>query len=149
MKPIPPEVDPDSRAPMCDSNEEQHEDFYDDLGELIRSQKSSCVVVSGDFNARTGSQRQGERFVGPNSAESRNTAGERLANFCEIFHLYHGNSQFMKTPTKSGREEHPAGHEKSGDANESMIRGENTVKTQKNLKLSCTLTERPFHIEWA
>ncbi|PIO74810.1 hypothetical protein TELCIR_03175 [Teladorsagia circumcincta] len=39
-------------APMCDSSEEQHEDFYDDLGELIRSQKSSCVVVISHHRAQ-------------------------------------------------------------------------------------------------
>ncbi|PIO74397.1 hypothetical protein TELCIR_03598 [Teladorsagia circumcincta] len=70
-------------APMCGCSEEQHQDFYGDLGELIRSQKSSYVVVFGDFNARIGSRMQGERFIGPNSAEPRNAAGERLANFCE------------------------------------------------------------------
>ncbi|PIO71663.1 hypothetical protein TELCIR_06428 [Teladorsagia circumcincta] len=96
-------------ASMCDSSEEQHEDFYDDLEELARSQKSSCVVVSGDFNAGIGSQRQGKRFIGPNSAEPRNAAGERHANFCEVLHLYHGNSQFMKTPMKRWTYDSPNG----------------------------------------
>ncbi|PIO65746.1 hypothetical protein TELCIR_12565, partial [Teladorsagia circumcincta] len=49
--------------PTSDSDEDQHEDFYDDLGELVRSQKSNYVVVSGDFNARLGSRRTGENFM--------------------------------------------------------------------------------------
>uniref|UniRef100_A0A7I5EE48 Reverse transcriptase domain-containing protein n=1 Tax=Haemonchus contortus TaxID=6289 RepID=A0A7I5EE48_HAECO len=87
-------------APTSDCSDDQHEDFYDYLGELVRSQKSSYVVVSGDFNARVGGRGSGERFIGPNCAEQRNAAGERLANFCEIHHMFHGNSQFVKAPTK-------------------------------------------------
>ncbi|XGW33727.1 hypothetical protein V3C99_017843 [Haemonchus contortus] len=87
-------------APTTDCSDDQHEDFYDHLGELVRSQKSSYIVVSGDFNARVGERRSGGRFIGPNCAEQRNAAGERLANFCEIHHMFHGNSQFVKAPTK-------------------------------------------------
>ncbi|PIO53766.1 hypothetical protein TELCIR_24886, partial [Teladorsagia circumcincta] len=96
-------------APTSDSDESQHEDFYDDLGEIVRSQKTSYVVISGDFNARVGSRRTGEKFIGANSAENRNAAGERLANFCEIYHMYHGNSQFIKAPMKRWTYESPNG----------------------------------------
>ncbi|PIO66594.1 hypothetical protein TELCIR_11689 [Teladorsagia circumcincta] len=85
-------------ASKSDSDEDQQEDFYDDLSELIRSQKCSCAVVSGDFNARVRSRRTGENFTGPDSAQQRNAAGKRPANFCEIYHMYHGNSQFVEAP---------------------------------------------------
>ncbi|VDL74458.1 unnamed protein product [Nippostrongylus brasiliensis] len=54
----------------------------------------------GDFNARIGPRSLGERFIGPNSAEIRNDAGEILADFCETFHLYHGDSLFFKSPKR-------------------------------------------------
>ncbi|VDL66817.1 unnamed protein product [Nippostrongylus brasiliensis] len=87
-------------APTADSSEELHEEFYEELQDLIRSQKSNCIIVGGDFNARIGPRRPGERFIGPNSAEIRNDTGEMLANFCETLHLYHGNSHFFKPPNR-------------------------------------------------
>ncbi|PIO77099.1 hypothetical protein TELCIR_00811 [Teladorsagia circumcincta] len=82
-------------APIADSDEEEHDDFYEQLEKLICRQRS-YVVVMVDFNARIGSRRSGEVYVGPLPAEERNEAGQRLANFCELHHLYHGNSQFLK-----------------------------------------------------
>ncbi|PIO67920.1 hypothetical protein TELCIR_10313 [Teladorsagia circumcincta] len=67
-------------APIADSDEEERDDFYEQLEELICRQRS-YVVVMGDFNARTGSRRPGEVYIGPHSAEVRNGAGQRLANF--------------------------------------------------------------------
>ncbi|PIO59984.1 hypothetical protein TELCIR_18536, partial [Teladorsagia circumcincta] len=86
-------------APIADSDEEEHDDFYEQLEKLICRQRS-YVVVMGDFNARIGSRRPGEVYIGPHSAEERNEAGQRLANFCELHHLYHGNSQFLKPPRR-------------------------------------------------
>ncbi|PIO59004.1 hypothetical protein TELCIR_19544, partial [Teladorsagia circumcincta] len=77
-------------APIADSEEEEHGDFYEQLEELICRQRSYVVVV-GDFNARVGSKRLGGVYIGPHSAEERNEAGQRLANFCEFHHLYYGN----------------------------------------------------------
>ncbi|VDL84639.1 unnamed protein product [Nippostrongylus brasiliensis] len=87
-------------APTADSSVELHEEFYEELQDLIRSQKSSCIILGGDFNARIGPRSPGERFIGPNSAEIRNNAGEILANFCKTRHLYHGNSHFFKSPRR-------------------------------------------------
>ncbi|EYC05140.1 hypothetical protein Y032_0084g1800 [Ancylostoma ceylanicum] len=87
-------------APTTDRDEEEHDEFYSDLGDLVRSQKSTFVVVMGDFDARIGPRKVGEVFIGPNSAEQRNEAEERLANFCETHHLFHGNSHFVKNPAK-------------------------------------------------
>ncbi|PIO64418.1 hypothetical protein TELCIR_13953 [Teladorsagia circumcincta] len=55
-------------APIADSDEEEHDDFYEQLEELIRRERS-YVVVMGDFNARIGSRRAGEVYIGPHSAE--------------------------------------------------------------------------------
>ncbi|EYB91554.1 hypothetical protein Y032_0204g1870 [Ancylostoma ceylanicum] len=52
----------------------------------------------GGFNARVGPRKDGEVFIGPNSAQQRSEAEERLANFCETHHPFHGNSQFVKNP---------------------------------------------------
>ncbi|EPB70920.1 hypothetical protein ANCCEY_09977 [Ancylostoma ceylanicum] len=41
-------------APTADRDEEEHDEFYSDLGDLVRSQKSTFVLVMGDFNARIG-----------------------------------------------------------------------------------------------
>ncbi|KAL6742408.1 hypothetical protein Aduo_015561 [Ancylostoma duodenale] len=87
-------------ASTADRDDEEHDEFYSDLSDLVRSQKSTYVVVKGDFNARIGPRKVGELFIGPNSAEQRNEAGERLANFCETHHLFHGNSQFVKNLAK-------------------------------------------------
>ncbi|PIO73932.1 hypothetical protein TELCIR_04076, partial [Teladorsagia circumcincta] len=86
-------------APIADSDEEEHDDFFEQLEELIRRERS-YVVVMGDFDARIGSRRAGEVYIGPHSAEERNEAGQRLANFCELHHFFHGNSQFLKPPTR-------------------------------------------------
>ncbi|VDO67195.1 unnamed protein product [Haemonchus placei] len=86
-------------APTADTDEEQHDNFYERLEELVRRQRG-YVVVMGDFNARVGSRKHGEVFVGPHSAKEGNGLGERLASFCELHNLYHGNSQFLKAPQK-------------------------------------------------
>ncbi|KAL6738932.1 hypothetical protein Aduo_012428 [Ancylostoma duodenale] len=87
-------------ASTADRDEEEHNEFYSDLGDLVRFKKSTFIVVMGDFNARIGPRKVGEVLIGPNSAEQRNEAGVRLANFFETHHLFHGNSQFMKNPAK-------------------------------------------------
>ncbi|VDL75321.1 unnamed protein product, partial [Nippostrongylus brasiliensis] len=87
-------------APTADRSEEEHEDFYDELGDLVRLQKCSYLVVMGDFNARVGPRKAGEHYIGTNGVKGRNESGERLANFCEMHHLFHGNSQFVKAPAK-------------------------------------------------
>ncbi|PIO75058.1 hypothetical protein TELCIR_02916 [Teladorsagia circumcincta] len=61
-------------APIADSDEEEHDDFYEQLEELICRQRS-YVVVMGDFNARIESRRPGEVYIGPHSAEECNEAG--------------------------------------------------------------------------
>uniref|UniRef100_A0A7I4YUY0 Endo/exonuclease/phosphatase domain-containing protein n=1 Tax=Haemonchus contortus TaxID=6289 RepID=A0A7I4YUY0_HAECO len=73
-------------APTADSDEEQHDNFYEQLEELLRRQRG-YVVVMGDFNARIGLRKHGEVFIGPHSAEARNEPGERLASSvnCIIF----------------------------------------------------------------
>uniref|UniRef100_A0A7I4Y1L8 Endo/exonuclease/phosphatase domain-containing protein n=1 Tax=Haemonchus contortus TaxID=6289 RepID=A0A7I4Y1L8_HAECO len=69
-------------APTADSDEEQHDNFYVQLEELVRRQRG-YVVVMVDFNARVGSRKHGEVFIGLPSADERNEpgAGERLASF--------------------------------------------------------------------
>ncbi|XGW03201.1 hypothetical protein V3C99_014865 [Haemonchus contortus] len=83
------ERDEAAYAPTADSDEEQHNNFYEQLEELVRRQRG-YVVVMGDFNAWVGSRKHGEVFIGPHSADERNEPGERLASFCEPHHLYHG-----------------------------------------------------------
>ncbi|EPB77701.1 hypothetical protein ANCCEY_03205 [Ancylostoma ceylanicum] len=39
-------------APTADRDEVQHDEFYSDLDDLVRSQESTFVVVMGGFNAR-------------------------------------------------------------------------------------------------
>ncbi|PIO57988.1 hypothetical protein TELCIR_20588, partial [Teladorsagia circumcincta] len=85
-------------APIADSDEEA-DDFCELLEEPICRQRS-YVVVMGDFNASIGSRRVGVIFIGPHSAEERNKAGQRLADFCKLTHSYHGNSQFLKSPKR-------------------------------------------------
>ncbi|XGW05879.1 hypothetical protein V3C99_016328, partial [Haemonchus contortus] len=86
-------------APTANSDEEQHDNFHDQAEELVLRQRG-YVVVKGDLNARVGSRKHGEVFIGPHSAEERSEPGERLASFCELHHLYHGDSQFFKAPRK-------------------------------------------------
>uniref|UniRef100_A0A7I4YPZ0 Craniofacial development protein 2-like n=1 Tax=Haemonchus contortus TaxID=6289 RepID=A0A7I4YPZ0_HAECO len=72
-------------APTADSDEEQYDNFYEQLEELVRRQRG-YVVVMGDFNDRVGSRKYGEIFIVSHSAEERTEAGERLASFCELHH---------------------------------------------------------------
>ncbi|PIO68063.1 hypothetical protein TELCIR_10165 [Teladorsagia circumcincta] len=53
-------------APTADSAEEQHDIFYEQLEELVRSQHG-YVVVMVNFNARIGSRKVGEVVIGPHS----------------------------------------------------------------------------------
>ncbi|VDL86622.1 unnamed protein product, partial [Nippostrongylus brasiliensis] len=57
-------------APTADRSEEEHKDFYDELGDLVRSQKCSYLVVMGDFNARVGPRKPGEHYIGTNGVEA-------------------------------------------------------------------------------
>ncbi|EYC04149.1 hypothetical protein Y032_0089g2246 [Ancylostoma ceylanicum] len=50
-------------APTADPDEEEHEQFYSDLGDLVRFKKSTFVVVMGDFNARIGPWKVGWRSI--------------------------------------------------------------------------------------
>uniref|UniRef100_A0A7I4YYH8 Endonuclease exonuclease phosphatase domain containing protein n=1 Tax=Haemonchus contortus TaxID=6289 RepID=A0A7I4YYH8_HAECO len=85
----------DAYAPSADSDEEQHDSFYEQLEELVRRQRG-YVVVMGDFNARLGSRKHGEVFIGPHSADERNEPGERLET-----------RRTDKTVTKSTKSRHP------------------------------------------
>ncbi|EYC39515.1 hypothetical protein Y032_0653g1181 [Ancylostoma ceylanicum] len=67
-------------APTADRDEEEHDKFHSDLGDLDHGRL--------------------EKYLSDRTRQSEETTGERLANFCETLHLFHENSQFVKNPAK-------------------------------------------------
>lgn len=87
-------------APTADSEDAEHEEFYNLLLDVIQKSKSFYKIVMGDFNARVGRRMGNEKFIGPHSADIRNEAGDRLVTFCETNRFFVCNSFYQKPPKR-------------------------------------------------
>uniref|UniRef100_A0A8C9U0V1 Endonuclease/exonuclease/phosphatase domain-containing protein n=1 Tax=Scleropages formosus TaxID=113540 RepID=A0A8C9U0V1_SCLFO len=86
-------------APTSASDDDEVEEFYRQL-DMMLARKSTYTVVMGDFNAKVGKGRQGERYVGKFGTGERNERGERLVTMAEARKIYIGNSLFKKNSEK-------------------------------------------------
>src|ERR1700733_11359088 len=71
-------------APTSAASEEEHDRFYIELQSVIdRTPKGDILVIIGDFNAKGGTEKGGNRgTMGDYGLGEQNEAGERLIEFC-------------------------------------------------------------------
>ena len=103
-------------APTSDAADDEREQFYDDLQELLDvTPASDLVLVSGDFNARIGNsldKLEEREVVGKYCLGRRNDAGEDMANFCVANNLRIMNTSFQHHPRRLFTWTHPNGRSK-------------------------------------
>ena len=100
-------------APTADSDQEDHELFYDDVQTALRGDTSLYRVLMGDFNATIGSRLDAsEVYIGHHSCDTRNPSGEQLASFLDVNRLFHVNSQFYKRDDHRWTHRSPDGNHK-------------------------------------
>ncbi|KAK6750216.1 hypothetical protein RB195_002296 [Necator americanus] len=83
--------------------------FYEELEEVVRSEKSFYKFVVGDFNAKLGKATEEEYGIGRFGLGDRNENGNRLAELLSAARLLHGNSLFMKKDHRRWTWESPNG----------------------------------------
>ncbi|KAK6750217.1 hypothetical protein RB195_002296 [Necator americanus] len=81
---------------MNDDDDCELDAFYEELEEVVRSEKSFYKFVVGDFNAKLGKATEEEYGIGRFGLGDRNENGNRLAELLSAARLLHGNSLFMK-----------------------------------------------------
>ena len=83
-------------APTRNTEETEVERFYEDLQDLLeRTPKKDVLFITGDWNAKVGSQETPgvtERF----GLGMRNEAGQRLIEFCQENALVIANTLFQQ-----------------------------------------------------
>ena len=73
-------------APTTNAEEVEVEQFYDDLQDLLElTQKKDVLFITGDWNAKVGSQ-ETPGVTGKFGLGIRNEAGQRLIEFCQEMH---------------------------------------------------------------
>lgn len=87
-------------APTMDATDQDVEQFYDEIKELLKlTRKHDVNVIMGDFNAKIGKGRF-ENLVGPYGLGTRNERGDRLLEFCQEEHLTITNTWFQLPPRR-------------------------------------------------
>ena len=86
-------------SPTSSADELELDAFYEELEEVIRSEKSFYKFVVGDFNARIGIAEEAEHRIGRFGLGLRNNNGNRLVGLLSAARLYHGNSFFHEEGT--------------------------------------------------
>src|SRR5580698_3108104 len=80
--------------PTSDHSDEEVEDVYEQIEELVAAQKGNdYLVIMGDWNAVVGEGRE-ENEVGQYGLGKRNERGERLIEFCKQKKLTVANTWF-------------------------------------------------------
>jgi exonuclease III len=82
--------------PTSDHDDEEIEQMYEQIEELIDKQKgNSNVIIMGDFNASVG-EGSDEKAVGKFGLGKRNDRGQRLVEFCKKKQLVIANTWFQQ-----------------------------------------------------
>ena len=85
-------------SPVAEKNPEEEDKFYEQLTKTYNNckNKSSLVLIAGDFNAKLGTKNQteNEAFIGNFGKGTRNHKGHRLAEFLNNNDLYAANTHF-------------------------------------------------------
>ena len=75
------------------AEEAEVEQFYDDLQDLLElTPKKDVLFITGDWNAKVGSQETGKFGLG-----IQNEAGQRLVEICQENTLVIANTNFSRT----------------------------------------------------
>ena len=88
---------PPATPDLTSNNEEaEAERFYEDLQDLLELKpKKDVLVVTGDWNAKVGSQ-ETHGVIGRFGLGVRNEAGQRLIEFCQEYALVIANTLFQQ-----------------------------------------------------
>ncbi len=92
------------RRPESKKKEDKMKDEMDNkIIKLVNSiPNNDSIFVLGDFNARTGSEREGiEHILGPYGLDERNDNGQRLINLCVSTNLTIANTWHHKTSSQN------------------------------------------------
>jgi len=86
-------------APTMLANDQEIEEFYDKLQEVINSApRTDMIILMGDFNAKVGNVHlDSNGVVGKFGFGQRNERGDRLVNFCGLNDLIITNTQFKQS----------------------------------------------------
>ena len=96
-------------APTLNSSEQEKDDFYDLLREVISNvQHRDKLVLMGDFNARVGSDNHSWKGVlGPHGVGRMNSNGLRLLIICRDFDLSITNTFYQQPNCRKTTWIHP------------------------------------------
>ena len=81
--------------PNTDTEENEVEQFYRDLQDLLEHQKKRCPFHHRDWNAKVGSQKI-PGVTGSLALGTQNEAGKRLTDFCQENTLVIANTLFQQ-----------------------------------------------------
>ena len=81
-------------APITNAEEDEVEQFYEDLQDLLTSKKDVLFII-GDWNAKVGSQ-EIPGITGKFGLGVQNEAGQRLTEFCQENTLIIANILFQQ-----------------------------------------------------
>ena len=83
--------------PTSTHPDEEIEEVYEEIEELLDSCKTHYTMIMGDFNATIGIQQDGENnILGKHGVGRRNERGDGLVEFATSRNLYIANTKFYK-----------------------------------------------------
>ena len=82
-------------APTTDAKEAEVNWFYEDLQDLLKHPKKDVLFITGDWNAKVGSQ-EIPGITSKFGLGVQNEAGQRLTEFCQENTLVIANTLFQK-----------------------------------------------------
>ena len=97
-------------APTTAHEDEEVEELYDELADIMDNKTTHYTIVMGDFNAKIGTRNQGEENVmGKFGFGTRNERGQRLIEFALGSKLFIANSKFKKNINRKWTWRNPDG----------------------------------------
>ena len=96
-------------APKSSAEDEKVEQFYDDIETAMADSDSKYKVITGDFNAKIGTETKEEdlKSMGAFGIGDRNERGDRLIEFAEEHNLIIANTLFQKPKKKKKKKKKP------------------------------------------
>ena len=82
--------------PTSSHDDQEVENVYEDIDNLITNSKAHYNVIMGDFNAKVGLEDPAKSCIGPYGLGARNTRGDSLINFAESHQPKIMNTFFKK-----------------------------------------------------
>lgn len=101
-------------SPTTDHSDEEVENFYDDISNILDNIKTRYTLLMGDFNGRVGMKLSDtEISIGQYGLGIRNKRGQTLLDFLQQRRLYAMNTFFSKKPQHKWTWKHPNGRNKN------------------------------------